>query len=155
MFAQFDYDLFPIVIVTLGENLDNDSEFQSFLNEWTVLYMGNKPFTFVFNTSWVSYISPRYCLLLSMFIKNINKKKNKNLLETYVIISKVNNIILKILDMVFYIQEALTPVYITNKDTTIIVDYIKNPNKLLENTIILKKYIPMNNNEDIFSERSL
>ena len=34
MFAVFDHDEFPIVKVTLNNNIENREDFENFLNEW-------------------------------------------------------------------------------------------------------------------------
>jgi hypothetical protein len=50
MFAVFDHDEFPIVKVTLNNNIENREDFENFLNEWLRLYDNNEYFTFEFDT---------------------------------------------------------------------------------------------------------
>lgn len=154
MFAKFSYDDFPIIKVEFNSNLNNDYDYQEFISEWTKLYYGNKSYILVIDTTNIISINKKYYILISSFMTNINKKANKNLVSTYIIINKENNLLLRVFDLIFLLQKILSPVYISNYSFEIIKDYLekykycKIYNCEEEKKIILKKYLPPNSQED-------
>ena len=38
MFAEYNYDNFPVVFVSFSETINSENEFDQFLNEWLILY---------------------------------------------------------------------------------------------------------------------
>lgn len=148
-FAQFNFDQFPFVIVTLSKRLDNAEDFTKFINDWKTIYMSDKKFIFIFDTSNVEYIGPQYCMSLSAFIRDINKQKRQNLKSTYIIINKKNNIVLRILDVALMMQTIHTPVYITNDEPITIIDSIKARDNSIVNHII-KRFEPKSDEDEFF-----
>ena len=49
MFANYNYDNFPIVFVTFSENINSENDFDQFLNEWLILYHNRIDFSFIFD----------------------------------------------------------------------------------------------------------
>jgi hypothetical protein len=148
-FAHFNFEQFPFVVVTLAKKLDNSEDFKQFINDWKKIYMSDKNFIFIFNTSNVSYIGPQYCLSLSAFIRDINKHKRNNLKSTYIIINKQNNIVLKILDVALMMQTVHTPVYITNDVPMTIINSLKARDNSIVNYIV-KRYEPKSDDDEFF-----
>lgn len=150
-FAQFNLEHFPFVIVTLDKQLNNKEDFTKFINNWKTIYMSDKNFIFIFDTSNVSYIAPQYAMSLSGFIRDINKQKRQNLKSTYVIINKKNNIVLGILDVALMMQTIHTPVYITNDTPHTIIDCIKaRDNSIVQH--IIKRYEPKSDDDEFLDD---
>ena len=61
MFANYDFNLFPKVIVNFSENIENNEDFDAFLNQWIQLYDQKKDFSFIFNTTQVGFPPIKYC----------------------------------------------------------------------------------------------
>ena len=53
MFAVFNHDEFPIVRVTLNNNIENNEDFENFLQEWLRLYDNSEYFSFEFENKLV------------------------------------------------------------------------------------------------------
>ena len=49
MFANYNYEKFPIVNVSLG-SIDSDNDFKEFTDKWLELYDNKKKFSFIFDT---------------------------------------------------------------------------------------------------------
>ena len=151
MFAHFCYEHFPFVTVTLSEKLNNNDDYQQFISEWQTIYLSNKNFVFIFDTSNVGYIAPQYCMSLSGFINNINKNRRDNLKGTYVIISKKNNIVLRIIDMAFMVQKVHTPVYITNNIAYDLIQSMRQNDGSISN-LIMKTYEPKASKDEMIDD---
>ena len=111
MFADYNYQYFPYVIVTFQENITHEDEFEQFLSLWIQLYQKEKDFFFIFDTSKMGFINPKYCLMMSIFIKNLRKRNYQYLQKSYIIVN--NKLVERLLDMVFYLQPPVAPVYLT------------------------------------------
>ena len=120
MFANFDLSLFPIVIVDFNNSDIDDQQFDLFLNNWESLYQSNKNFTLVFDTSNMSIPNLKYCLKMSIFIKKI-RNFNPQYLEKSIIIVK-NRIISNMIELVFYLQPPVAPVYLTDTSKDMIME---------------------------------
>lgn len=119
MFAKFDYSEFPIVKVNFSESIENSDNFNKFLQEWLKLYENKINFTFIFNTEKVGYINPKYCILMSLFIKELKNKEVQYLKKSDIYVSSY--FVLYLLDLIFYLQKPVAPVYIHYKDKTKII----------------------------------
>ena len=136
MFAEFNYELFPIVIVNFSENIENNDDFKDFLNKWTHLYNQKKDFIFIFNTTNVGFPSIKYCFMMTIFIKNLRKNKYHYLKKSIIIVKNKN--VMNLLDIIFYLQPPVAEVYLTKNNIEEIVNNIDN----IENLDILKKIKP-------------
>ena len=131
MFASFNNDNFPIVNVKLHEGPTNESEYNSFINEWLRLYDDQKDFTFVFDTTTMINPSYKYALKMPMFIKRLKKREKQYLQKSIILIN--DNKIKYMLDFIFLVQSPVAPVYIYNINNGVlntIEDIINNPNTL-------------------------
>jgi hypothetical protein len=122
MFVTFNYDNFPLVYVIFGK-LNSTEEFDIFINKWLDLYRKKEEFTFIFDTSNLEVYNIKYSFKMSAFIYRL-KKEPKQYLKKSIIIVK-NNFIQYLLDLIFFIQSPVAPVYIIKNELNI--------NKILNN----------------------
>ena len=132
MFVKFNYDNFPNVHVTFGK-LNSNEDFNILTNEWLRLYEQKIPFTFIFDSTNLEVYNLKYSFKMSEFIYKLKKKPIQYLQKSIIIVN--NSFIQSLLDLIFFIQSPVAPVYI-----------IKDPNnvqKILDNSLnnIEYKYI--------------
>lgn len=132
MFAKFNYDNFPNVYVTFGK-LNSNEEFNILTNEWLRLYEQKIPFTFIFDSSNLEVYNIKYSFKMSEFIYKLKKEPIQYLEKSIIIVN--NSFIQSLLDLIFFIQSPVAPVYII-KD----INYVQ---KILDNSLndIDYKYI--------------
>ena len=87
MFATYDYEKYPVVHVTFGETIDNESDFTDFLDEWERLYDTGDEFLLIFDTTLITNIQMTYVYKIVSFLSSIKKNKPHNLKKTTVKIS--------------------------------------------------------------------
>uniref|UniRef100_A0A6C0C5S6 CRAL-TRIO domain-containing protein n=1 Tax=viral metagenome TaxID=1070528 RepID=A0A6C0C5S6_9ZZZZ len=116
MFVQFNYKDFPLVHVIFGK-LNSTNEFNQFINEWLRLYEQKNPFTFIFDTTNLEVLNIKYSFKMSAFIYRL-KKEPIQYLEKSIIIVK-NNFIQYLLDLIFFIQSPVAPVYIIKDEINV------------------------------------
>ena len=132
MFVKFNYDNFPNIYVTLGK-LNSIEEFNILTNEWLELYEQKIPFTFIFDSTNLEVYNLKYSFKMSEFIYKLKKKPIQYLQKSIIIVN--NSFIQSLLDLIFFIQSPVAPVYII-KD----INYVQ---KILDNSLndIDYKYI--------------
>jgi len=124
MFAEYDYSQFPIVNVIL-HNIENEDDFNSFLDEWLKLYIRKKDFTFIFDTRKVHKAPLKYSIRMSEFIKQLKKDYSYHYLKKSIILVS-NNLVKNMLNGIFKLQSPVAPVYLISDITDI--DLILNDN---------------------------
>tara|TARA_B100001093_G_scaffold471580_1_gene493971 strand:- start:488 stop:925 length:438 start_codon:yes stop_codon:yes gene_type:complete len=135
MFATYDFTKYhshKIVTVNFSPNIENDKDFQDFLNKWSYLYELKNYFTFIFNCENVGYVPIKYAIKMSLFIKSLKKKDIQYLEKSIIYIP--NTKAKKLLDFIFTIQPPVAPVYIINN--LILTENILN-NDIPENIEII------------------
>lgn len=130
MFANYNYQYFPCVIVTFQENITNEQEFDQFLLEWLQLYERQQNFYFIFDTTKMGFVNPKYCLMMSSFIKNLRQRPYQYLQKSYIIVD--SHLIERLLDMIFYLQPPVAPLYITKQGLPVVLRFIKNSYQMIE-----------------------
>tara|TARA_B100001093_G_scaffold332873_1_gene317848 strand:- start:8 stop:409 length:402 start_codon:yes stop_codon:yes gene_type:complete len=132
MFVKFNYDNFPNVHVTFGK-LNSNEDFNILTNEWLRLYEQKIPFTFIFDSSNLEVYNIKYSFKMSAFIYRLKKEPIQYLQKSIIIVN--NSFIQSLLDLIFFIQSPVAPVYII-KD----INYVQ---KILDNSLndIDYKYI--------------
>ena len=110
MFAEYDYSQFPIVNVIL-HNIENEDDFNSFLDEWLKLYIKQKDFTFIFDTRQVHKAPLKYSIRMSEFIKQLKKDYSYHYLKKSIILVN-NNLVKNMLNGIFKLQSPVAPVYL-------------------------------------------
>ena len=113
MFSNFDYTNFPIVYITLSNNIKDDDDFNNFINEWSKLNNNKKNYEMLFDTQNCQLIHPKYCFYMAIFIKKLKKEKIKYLQKSKIIV--YNKYILKLLELIFYFEKPIAPVEIILK----------------------------------------
>ena len=131
MFVQFNYDNFPLVHVTFGK-LNSTEDFNQFINEWLNLYIKKVEFTFIFDTTNLEVYNIKYSFKMSAFIHRLKKEPIQYLQKSIIIVN--NSFIQSLLDLIFFIQSPVAPVYII-KDS----NNVQKNNNYLDN--IDYKYI--------------
>lgn len=109
MFVKFNYDNFPNVHVTFGK-LNSNEDFNILTNEWLRLYEQKIPFTFIFDSSNLEVYNIKYSLKMSAFIYRLKKEPTQYLQKSIIIVN--NSFIQSLLDLIFFIQSPVAPVYI-------------------------------------------
>ena len=110
MFAQYNYDNFPIVFVTFSESINSETEFDQFLNEWLILYHNRRDFSYIFDTRNMKNISPKYAIKMTLFIKSLRKQPYHYLQKSLILVNDKH--IKRLLDFVFTLQSPVAPVYL-------------------------------------------
>jgi len=109
MFVKFNYDNFPNVHVTFGK-LNSNEDFNILTNEWLRLYEQKIPFTFIFDSSNLEVYNIKYSFKMSAFIKRLKRQPEQYLQRSIIIVN--NSFIQSLLDLIFFIQSPVAPVYI-------------------------------------------
>ena len=112
MFVKFNYDNFPNIYVTLGK-LNSNEEFNILTNEWLRLYEQKLPFTFIFDSSNLEVYNIKYSFKMSAFIHRLKKEPEQYLQKSIILVT--NSFIQYLLDLIFFIQSPVAPVYIIRK----------------------------------------
>lgn len=112
MFANYNYDNFPIVKVTFEEGPNSNIEFEQFTDKWIELYDKCENFTFIFDTTSMKNPEYKYSLKMAQFIKKLKKRDIQYLEKSIILIN--SNKIKYLLDGIFLIQKPVAPVYIYN-----------------------------------------
>lgn len=141
MFADYNYQYFPCVIVTFQENITNEQEFDQFLLKWLQLYERQQDFYFIFDTTKMGFVNPKYCLMMSSFIKNLRQRPYQYLQKSYIIVD--SQLIERLLDMIFYLQPPVAPVYITKQGLPVVLPFIKNSYQMIEFTRVIYPKKPL------------
>jgi hypothetical protein len=118
MWAEFDITNFPHVKVKLNKNIENDEDFQLFLDKWMNLYDYNTYFTLTFDTTEVGWVSPKYAFKMASFINRLKerKKEGKEEFLQYSNIYYSSWYVKYLLKMIFFLQSPVAPVYIYPKE---------------------------------------
>ena len=109
MFVKFNYDNFPNIYVTFGK-LNSTKEFNILINEWLRLYEKKKYFTFIFDSSNLEVYNIKYSFKMSAFIHRLKKEPEQYLQKSIILVT--NSFIQSLLDLIFFIQSPVAPVYI-------------------------------------------
>tara|TARA_E500000178_G_C16756827_1_gene632902 strand:+ start:253 stop:714 length:462 start_codon:yes stop_codon:yes gene_type:complete len=110
MFANYNYDNFPVVFVEFSECINSETEFDEFLNEWLLLYHNRIDFSFIFDTRNMKNISIKYAIKMTLFIKNLRKQSYHYLQKSLILVNDKS--IKRLLDFVFTLQSPVAPVYL-------------------------------------------
>ena len=110
MFAEFNESQFPIIKITLNNSIENDDDFNNFLNGWLKYYQQKKEVIFLFDATNVGYIPIKYCFKMSTFIRELKQLDKQYLQRSFIV---ANSWIVKtLLRIIFSMQTPVAPVYI-------------------------------------------
>jgi hypothetical protein len=121
MFATYDYTKSPEVKVTFHGNINIEQDFTDFTKQWYDLYEKKTNFTFLFDMSDISMISPFYCYKMAFFIHDLKQQPIQYLQSSK--IYNINSFIYGLLRLIFAIQSPVAPVTILYDDS----EYLINP----------------------------
>lgn len=113
MWATYNYNNFPTVNVTISGVIENDEDFNQFIQEWLVLFTNGDDFNFYFDTLNCGFINLKYALWMAVWIKRFKWKRYKNLKFSKILVS--HHSILHLLKLIFYIEKPLAPVEVVYK----------------------------------------
>ena len=82
--AHFDTEKFPFVKVTMKNSIKNDEDFENFLNSWEELYEKQRYFTLYFDTTDVGFVSMKYAIKMSSFIKRLKSDYPRLLQRSFI-----------------------------------------------------------------------
>ena len=114
MFANYNYDNFPVIFVEFSENINSENEFDQFLNEWLILYHNRRDFSYIFDTRNMKNISIKYAIKMTLFIKNLRKEPYHYLQKSLILVNDKS--IKRLLDFVFTLQSPVAPVYLWHNE---------------------------------------
>lgn len=125
MWATYDDTNFPRINVKFQGVPVNNDDFDDFLTKWDSYNSGRDEaeYIFVFDTSNVGMVNPKYTIKMSKFIKKL--KKNPQFLKASVITcsSRYTRFLLR---LIFLIQKPVANVYITSRSDTLFIDNLSN-----------------------------
>ena len=115
MFAIFDDLQFPKIYIKLSK-VEDDTDFENFLQKWESYDNFKKEYTFIFDTRNVEFVPLKYACNMSNFILNLKnkKKQNNSVFLSKSIIVCTNFYIRKLLEMIFLLQTPVANVYIVD-----------------------------------------
>ena len=116
MFVDFNYNNFPIIYVTFGK-LETNEEFNMLVDEWLKLYDKKVYFTFIFDTTNLEVYNIKYSFKMSAFIYRLKREPIQYLQKSIIIVK--NNFIQYLLDLIFFIQSPVAPVYIIKDEINV------------------------------------
>lgn len=114
MFANYNYDEFPLVKVTFTGTIQSEIDFTLFKEQWLKLYDDEIDFQFEFDMKDIGMINPNYSYKMATFISDLKKRPRQYL--THSTILNVNSFTKYLLWIVFKIQSPVAPVEIVYMD---------------------------------------
>ena len=138
MWAEYNDASYPIVEVNMRGVIENDSEFDNFLDQWTELYDNKRDFVFIFDTRDVGWVSPRYAFRMASFISKLKTRDRQYLKHSCII---TNTIWVKtLLRLIFALQSPVCPIeYHASVDTISVERLLDEANKNLLTQSVLKE----------------
>jgi len=116
-FATFNKSQFPYVYVDFQKNIRDYHDYKHFEEDWLSCYCEQEDFYFIFDTTQVGMINPKYCYHLTTFISKLKKMKTQYLKYSIIIVD--NWYIKQLLFWVFQMQSPVAPVYIIEKKISV------------------------------------
>ncbi len=120
MWATYNYDNLPTINVTISGVIENDNEFNMFIQHWIELFNSNNDFNFYFDTINCGLIHIKYAVWMAFWIKRFKWKRYKNLKFSKILVS--HNSVLYLLRLIFYIEPPIAPVEVIYKQNNIIIN---------------------------------
>jgi hypothetical protein len=138
MWAEYDYNNSPNIIVKFGNKIDKEEDFLLFLEKWVALYHKKNDFSFVLDTREIEISNISYAFKLKKFIKKMKELPEQYLKWTIIIVS--NKFIRQVMNMIFMVQKPIAKVFIYNinnedNENNADINYNTLINKVLEGNI--------------------
>ena len=111
MKSEFNTDQWPVVICTIAGRVNNEEAFQSYLTNWSKLYLKasdkKTKFSLVFDIRKLDGVDMKYLLGQAMFLKKTKSLTELWLNRSSILVNKPS--IRRILDFVFTIYRPIRP----------------------------------------------
>ncbi len=113
MWARYNYNNFPTINVTISGVIENDEDFNQFIQEWLSLFTKGDDFNLYFDTLNCGLINLKYALWMAIWIKRFKWNRYKNLKFSKILVSHTS--VLYLLRLIFYIERPIAPVEVIYK----------------------------------------
>ena len=147
MFAEYNYDNFPVIFVTFSESINSEEEFDQFLTEWLNLYLNRSDFSYIFDTCNMKNIPIKYAIKMTLFIKNLRKQPYHYLQKSLILVNDKN--IKRLLDFVFTLQSPVAPVYLWQINEEYDKEYLINTLNTINRTNLKDDMIYVKENSSL------
>lgn len=116
MWAEYDHSDFPVVRVNMKGTIKDDNDFKCFLKQWINLYKEEQKFIFIFDTTNVGWVNPKYAIKMAYFIATLKKEPVQYLRRSVIIMG--NFWVRTLLSVIFALQSPVCPIdYYTDSNT--------------------------------------
>ena len=129
-FTKLDDTNFPIVKITLGNNINKD-EFEDIKKFWLKQYLNEKNYIIIFDTLYINKISISYLHKLGKFVRKLKKLQNQYLKASILLIK--SDFVKKLYSIYSKIQKPISKIYIVKEETdvNIIILKLQNNEKII------------------------
>jgi len=110
--ALYDTSSFPDVKIKMSGKVENQKDFDNFINGWRNLYQRNEKFTLTFDTEEVGMVSMKYAFQMRSFIRELKSNYPRLLQKSY--ISTKSKWVRFLLKVIFFMEKPVADVVITN-----------------------------------------
>ena len=110
--ALYDTSSFPDVKIKMSGKVENQKDFDNFINGWRNLYERNEKFTLTFDTEEVGMVSMKYAFQMRSFIRELKSNYPRLLQKSY--ISTKSKWVRFLLKVIFFMEKPVADVVITN-----------------------------------------
>lgn len=108
MWAEYNHTNYPVVEVHMKGVIQNNEEFEKFLEGWIDLYDSKRDFVFIFDTREVGWVNPKYAFKMAKFIKDLKKQDYQYLKRSSIIVDSYW--VKALLSLIFAIQSPVCPI---------------------------------------------
>ena len=115
MWAEFNYSKYPEIIIDFSGTINNDDEFENFINEWREINNCKKKYTLFFNTKNCKLVNIKYAYKMAKFIKELKKDNIKYLGKSTIVI--YNYWIVNLMKLIVKIEKPIAPLKLVYIDT--------------------------------------
>ena len=111
--ASYDTSSFPDVKIKMSGKIENQKDFDNFIEGWRDLYKRNERFTLTFDTKEVGMVSMKYAFQMRSFIRELKSNYPRLLQKSY--ISTESKWVRFLLKVIFFMEKPVADVIIQNE----------------------------------------
>ena len=111
--ALYDTSSFPDVKIKMSGKVENQKDFDNFIEGWRDLYKRNERFTLTFDTKEVGMVSMKYAFQMRSFIRELKSNYPRLLQKSY--ISTDSKWVRFLLKVIFFMEKPVADVIIQNE----------------------------------------
>ena len=123
MWAEYNHTNYPVVEVHMKGVIQNNDEFEAFLDGWNDLYDSRRDFVFIFDTREVGWVHPKYAFKMAKFIKDLKKRNYQYLKRSSIIVDSYW--VKALLSLIFAIQSPVCPIDYHSDTSTVSVEKLQ------------------------------